>query len=163
MNGNDQIIDNEQGLTHPLSGQSLMGASKGVITDYGHSVTRALVVMTIVWQLVMVSVMMSLMMSVIMSVIMSVVMSVVMSVMMSVVMSVMMSVVMSVMMAKDAAAIVWRDCPSDQPKLTLKHSNKHTHTHAQTLKHITAGNKTHTGQTVHQRIEGKIVWGLTFA
>ena len=51
MNGNDQIIDNEQGLTHPLSGQSLMRASKGVITDYGHSVTRALVVMTIVWHL----------------------------------------------------------------------------------------------------------------
>ena len=125
MNGNDQIIDNEQGLTHPLSGQSLMGASKGVITEYGHSVTRALVVMTIVWQLMMVSVMMSLMMSVIMSVVMSVVMFVVMSVVMSVVKSVM----MSVMMAKDAAAIVWRDCPSDQAKLTLKHSNKHTHTH----------------------------------
>ena len=66
MNGNDQIIDNEQGLTHPLSGQSLMRASKGVITDYGHSVTRALVVMTIVWQLVMMSVMMSVVMSVLM-------------------------------------------------------------------------------------------------
>ena len=66
MNGNDQIIDKEQGLTHPLSGQSLMRASKGVITDYGHSVTRALVVMTIVWQLVMMSVMMSVIMSVLM-------------------------------------------------------------------------------------------------
>ena len=104
-----KIIDKEQGLTHPLSGQSLMRASKGVITDYGHSVTWALVVMTNVWQLVMMSVMMS--------VVISVMMSVVMSVMMSVVMSVVMSVMMFVMMAKDAAAIVWRDCPSDQPKL----------------------------------------------
>ena len=69
MNGNDQIIDNAQGLTHPLSGQSLMGASKGVITDYGHSVTWALVVMTIVWQLEMMSVMMSVIMSVMMFVI----------------------------------------------------------------------------------------------
>ena len=72
MNGNDQIIDKEQGLTHPLSGQSLMRASKGVITDYGHSVTWALVVMTNVWQLVMMSVMKSVMMSVMMSVVMSV-------------------------------------------------------------------------------------------
>ena len=31
MNGNDQIIGNKQGMTHPLSGQSLMRASKGVI------------------------------------------------------------------------------------------------------------------------------------
>ena len=32
MNGNDQIIGNKQGTTHRLSGQSLMRASKGVIT-----------------------------------------------------------------------------------------------------------------------------------
>ena len=85
MNGNDQIIGHKQGTTHPLSGQSLMRASKGVIT--ATSMMKPVVMMLM--KLVMLN--------------------------HTLVFMLMLMVVKLVMMQRcrdEAAAIVWRDCPS---------------------------------------------------
>ena len=87
MNGNDQIIGHKQGTTHPLSGQSLMRASKGVIT--ATSMMKPVVMMLM--KLVMLNHTLVLMLML------------------------MLMVVKLLMMQRcrdEAAAIVWRDCPS---------------------------------------------------
>ena len=83
MNGNDQIIGHKQGTTHPLSGQSLMRASKGVIT--ATSMMKPVVMMLM--KLVMLNHTLMLMLMVV-------------------------KLLMMQRCRDEAAAIVWRDCPS---------------------------------------------------
>ena len=79
---NDQIIGNKQGTTRPLSGHSLMRASKGVITT---SMMKPVMLMLVMVKLLMLR------------------------------------------SRDETAPIVWRDCPSTQPQLTLLHTHTQIH------------------------------------
>ena len=96
MNGNDQIIGNKQGTTRPLSGQSLMRASKGVITTSMMKPVMMKVVKLLILMLLM---------------------------------------LMKLRCKDEAAAIVWRDCPSTQPELTPMHTNTQVNKYKNTQIH----------------------------